>query len=159
MNNMNNQKQQNTNHCVVANNRHHNGYARVPTIFDLFSHPLTDFDFFSSPSRVEDGLKVDLKDCGDHYQLKADMPGVRKEDIKVDFEDGVLSISAVHHSKNETKDEQGYLIRERSEGTYQRQFKFEDADGSDIKAAFVGAELDIYVKKAQKKCSHSITIN
>lgn len=34
---MNNQKQQNTNHCVVANNRHHNGYARVPTIFDLFS--------------------------------------------------------------------------------------------------------------------------
>ena len=154
MNKIKDQQKFNSN-GICKKNMH--GY-QVPTIFDFFSRPLTDFDFFEKNSQ-EENFKVDLKDCGDHYQLKADMPGVRKEDIKVDFEDGTLFINAEHHTQKESKDENGYIIKERTEGTYQRQFRFDDADPNDICAAFVGGELDISIKKNEKQNSHSIKIN
>lgn len=131
------------------NNKMHT-YA-APTVFDLFSRPLADFEEFFSPQEKTTDFKVDLKDCGDHYQLKADMPGVKKEDIKVDYDEGNLIIRAVHHTEKKQKDEQGFLINERYEGTYQRVFHFDDADPKEINAAYANGELDISLKKIKQE--------
>ncbi|MBO6258679.1 MAG: Hsp20/alpha crystallin family protein [Succinivibrio sp.] len=144
---------------VQDKNNQIRNYA-APTVFDLFSRPLTDFEEFFSPQERAADFKVDLKDCGDHYQLKADMPGVKKEDIKVDFDDGNLIIRAVHHSEKKQKDEQGFLINERSEGVYQRMFHFDDADPQEINAAYANGELDINLKKIKQEAKvTSVTIH
>ena len=139
---------------------HQNQYS-TPTIFDLFSRPLADFSTMFSPlSSATDNIKVDVKDCGDKYRIIAEMPGVKKEDIKVDFQDGTLSISAERNTQKEEKDEQGYLIRERTSGSYRRNFYFEDVDPSEINAAFANGELDISLNKIKKaQNSTQITIH
>ncbi len=130
----------------------------MPTIFDFFSRPISDFsDLF--PSGLED-MRMDVKDCGDHYQLKADLPGVKKEDIKVDFNDGNLTISAEHHKSSEKNDKNGYIIKERSSGMYQRSMHFADADAKNINAAFANGELDIRIDKlANENKSTAIVIH
>ena len=87
-------------------NRHNYG---MPTIFDIFSRPLTDFETMFS-QMPEDNIKLDVQDCGDHYQIKADMPGVKKEDIKLDFDEGNLIIKAEHHTNKEKKDAEGLRL-------------------------------------------------
>ena len=137
-------------------NHQHNQMNRqvfgMPTIFDIFSRPLADFENMFTPMR-EDNIRLDVQDCGDHYQIKADMPGVKKDDIKLDFDDGNLTISAEHHSEKEKKDNDGYILKERSSGTYKRTLYFNDADADQINAAFAGGELDIRIdkKKVEEK--------
>ena len=143
-------------------NRHQNmnrhNYC-MPTIFYIFSIPLTYFETMFS-QMPEDNIKLDVQDCGDHYQIKADMPGVKKEDIKLDFDEGNLIIKAEHHTNKEKKDAEGYLIKERSSGVYQRTLHFIDADPKEINAAFAGGELDIRInKQKQEEKKTAITIH
>ena len=58
------------------------------------------------------------------------------------------------------KDEFGFMVHERSEGTYERSFHFEDVDPKDITAAYANGELDICLMKAKDaKTSTSIKIH
>ena len=108
---------------------------------------------------LDDDFKVDIQDNGQNYSLKADLPGVQKEDLKVDFADGILTISAEHHSSKEDKDEKGYLLRERVSGSYSRSFSFEDADESKIDAEFSNGVLTMTIgKKEPQKKATSIAI-
>ena len=79
---------------------------------------------------------------------------LRKEDIKLNFQDGVLTIKAVHHQK--ATENQGYILNERCEGVYERSFSFEDADVDNINAAFVTAELDVSISKNKSSEAHAI---
>lgn len=134
-----------------------NHYQKMPTIFDIFNRPLDDFNFFKD-SGFHDNFKVDIEDFSDHYELKADMPGVKKEDIKLDFDEGILSIKAAHHqSKNEKQN--NFILNERFEGTYERSFSFENADPQNIEASFDEGELKVKLNKLQKKASVNIKIN
>lgn len=127
------------------------------TIFDFFNRPITDFDFFKGKNGF-DNFKVDIKDVGDAYEIKADMPGVNKEDIKLDYEDNVFTISATHHSNKEETDENGYVVRERQEGTYKRSFAIDDIDEQNIEASFDQGVLEVKMVKKQKKEKKYIAI-
>ncbi|MCR4675333.1 MAG: Hsp20/alpha crystallin family protein, partial [Lachnospiraceae bacterium] len=119
-----------------------------------------EFSDLFSPALEDMNMKMDVQDCGDHYQLKADLPGVKKEDIKVDFNEGNLTISAQHHKSSEKNDENGYIVKERSSGLYQRSIHFADADAKNINAAFANGELDIRIDKlANEDKSTSIVIH
>lgn len=139
------------------------------TIFDLFTRPITDLDFFSPFSEFDkhmpslphvptDDIKVDIKNLDDRYELIADLSGVKKEDIKLEFEDGILTIEAVHHQNKDKKDEHGYIIRERVEGSYHRSFAFDNVDKDGIDAHFENQELVITLKKLQAKAKTKIDI-
>ncbi len=78
------------------NNALCSGEFGTPTLFDFFSRPLSAFSGFDME---EGGFKADVLDKGDHYQVKAEMPGVKKEDIKLSFDDGVLTIKAEHNTE------------------------------------------------------------
>ena len=97
-------------------------------------------DFFRPLARRSDekvpAIDVHQNDGG--YRVKVDLPGVKKEDIKVSLDNGILSIRA--ETKSEEKEEkEGKLIRqERHFGEFLRQLSV----GSDIDPASIKAQFD-----------------
>ena len=126
----------------------------APTLFDLLSSNIGSWPFTNT---VNESFSCDIEDKGDHYSLKADLPGVKKEDIKLDFQNGVLTIKAVHHQRSGGNSK--YILNERYEGTYERSFSFEDVDENNINAAFVKGELDVSLGKIAKSPKLEIKIH
>lgn len=96
--------------------------------------------------------RVDIKDKEDGYQITADLPGVKKEDLHVNLENGILSIEA--ETKQEDKEEKdGTLIRqERRYGKYVRSFSVgENINQDKIKASFKDGVLNLDVPKLETK--------
>lgn len=67
--------------------------------------------------------RLDVIDSGAAYEVKADLPGVRKEDISVDLHDNRVSISAVSRNEREQKEGERVLYSERSTTQYARSFE------------------------------------
>ena len=64
-------------------------------------------------------LAVDVIEHDDHYELRADMPGIKPDEVKVEVEDGILKVSAEHQEQTEEKKE-NYVRRERRYGSFSR---------------------------------------
>lgn len=102
--------------------------------------------FFGSRDIAE--FKTDIRDMGDSYTLEADLPGFSKDDIKVDAENGYLTISAERHSESEQKDGKGnYIRRERSYGSFTRSFDISEIDEEGIRAKFENGVLTLDLPK------------
>ena len=85
------------------------------------------------------------------YHIDVDRPGVKKEDIKVDVKDGVLTISGERKFKNEMKEDDYYKI-ETSFGKFSRTFSLpEDADVENIEAASDNGVLEVIIPKLKKE--------
>ena len=117
---------------------------------------LFDLDrFFESPTlrSSSSGIMaplVDIKEKDDHYEISAELPGIKKEDIHVHVENGVLSIEA-STSDEKTEEKGGKVIRkERYSGKMMRSFTLgSNIDESDIAANFNNGVLTLSVPKAQ----------
>ena len=97
-------------------------------------------------------MKTDIKEAEDQYVLSIDLPGFKKEDVKIHLKDGYLNVSA--ESKSEEEDNSGkYLRRERSTGSMTRSFYVgEDLTEEDVKAKFDNGVLTLALpKEAPKK--------
>ncbi len=129
------------------------------TIFDLITRPISDWGFFTTPMPILGAnFKVDLKDDGDHYELTADLPGVKKDDVKISFEDGVLTVKAQMSQETKNKNEKGYLVQERSTGSMQRSFYLEDADESKGDAVFENGVLKLTLGKKEGRTPKIIAV-
>lgn len=107
---------------------------------------------FNGMTCSERAMKVDVKDDGDHYTLEADMPGVSKDDLKVEVNNGVLTISASYDEKKEEKgDEDKYVYRERRCGSMSRAFNVEGIREDDISAEFKDGVLKLTLPKVEEK--------
>lgn len=96
-------------------------------------------------------FSTDIKDKGDHYELEADLPGVEKDDIKIDLTDNVLTISAERHSEYEENDKKHNYVRcERSYGSYQRSFDTTGIDTDHIEAEFKNGVLKLELPKIKE---------
>lgn len=85
------------------------------------------------------------------YYIEVDLPGVKKEDIKVDIKDNALTISGERKFKEEIKEEDYYKI-ETSIGKFSRTFTLpEDADIENIDAKNENGVLDIVIPKMKKE--------
>ena len=67
--------------------------------------------FFGNDGRNTPAFSTDIRDNGKEFVLEADLPGVKKEDIKLDLNDNILTISAERHSEYEEKDKKGNYVR------------------------------------------------
>lgn len=95
---------------------------------------------------------TDIKDNGDAYQLEADLPGFKKEDIKIDLEGNFIKINADRHSEIEEKDKQGNYIRcERSYGSYSRSFDVSNVKTDEIKTTYKDGVLTLIMPKKEAK--------
>ena len=138
--------------------RRTNRTARPYGLVDSFFND----DFFRSFFADNQGLSrmsVDVKDEKDKYVLEAEIPGAKKEDIKLDIDDGVLTLSAeIGNEKNEEKD--NYVYRERRYGSVCRSFSLDNIDDSKIKAEYKDGILtvDLPKKEPEKKLTRSVDI-
>ena len=127
-----------------------------PSVFrNNFFDDFNDFMDFPTVTRKSTGtlMKSDVKDAGDHFELDMDLPGFKKEDVKLQLKDGVLKVSATTNTVNEEKDENGkYIRRERFQGTCERSFYVgENLTEEDIKAKFSDGVLSVMVPKKEAK--------
>ncbi len=102
--------------------------------------------------RARNLMKTDVKETDNSYELEVDLPGFKKDEVKLQLSDGYLTISA---EKGLDKDEEkhGRLIRqERYEGAMQRSFYVGDGlTEDDVKASFANGVLKISFPKAEAK--------
>ena len=104
--------------------------------------------FFGSDTTKMTAFSTDIRDTGKEFVLEADLPGVKKDDIKLDLSDNILTISAERHSEFEEKDKKGNYVRcERSYGSYQRSFDTTGIDTDKIDAEFKDGVLKLTMPK------------
>lgn len=125
-----------------------------PSVFrNNFFDDFNDFMDFPTVTRKSTGalMKSDVKDAGDHFELDMDLPGFKKEDVKIQLKDGVLKVSAATKREADEKDENGkYIRRERFQGTCERSFYVgENLTEEDIKAKFADGVLSVNVPKKE----------
>lgn len=97
-------------------------------------------------------MNTDIKEYEDQYLVKADLPGIKKENIRVSYVNNTLTISATQTEEVEEKDDLGhYLRKERSSSAYQRTFTITDIDEASIKAKFEDGVLTLTLPKASYK--------
>ena len=122
------------------------------------------FRAFFGDRRMMDTFRVDVQDKGDAYELTADLPGVRKEDVQVELEEGVLTISAKMNEEHEEKDEKAgnYLFRERRTGSMTRSFNVDGIREEEITATYADGVLKLTLPKVveePKSARHTIEIH
>lgn len=92
---------------------------------------------------------VDIKEEKDRFVLNADLPGVKREDIDITMEDGVLSIRGDRRLE-EVKEEGEYKRIERAYGTFYRRFSLPDtADPDNISARSEDGVLEVVIPKRE----------
>ena len=106
-------------------------------------------------------IPLDVKETENSYVVHADLPGMKKEDIFVDFsQDGILTVSVTKNSETEQKDGEKVLISERYFMKKERKLNFNNkVDGSTIKAKYENGVLVLELQKMQKKQAQSIVID
>lgn len=93
---------------------------------------------------------TDISENKDSYQIKVDLPGLDKNDVKVSYENNVLSISGERKQESETNDNKYHRI-ERMYGKFYRSFTLPQHIKSDaIEAEFKNGQLLISVPKAEE---------
>ncbi len=132
-------------------NKKDDGFGRL---FDLFNEPF--FNSAIAPMQTAmsgfASFKVDVKDLGDAYELAAELPGVKKEDISLSYDNGYLTIQAnTKDDKEEKADDGKYIRRERRCGTMSRSFYIDNIDDSQAKAEFNDGILVIKLPKLAPK--------
>ncbi len=125
-------------------------YARA-----LSSWPFGSFDDFFAPLAASDGdlaFKMNVEDAGDKYVVTAELPGVKKEDVDVELNEGRLSISV---DKKESDEEKGknYLHKETSEWSATRGVYLKDAATVGITGKLEGGVLTVNVPKQSEKAN------
>ena len=118
---------------------------RMDSMFDDF---FTDF-FRGSPSDLAKGWnpKVDIFEEDDQIVMKAELPGVEKDNIAVDVNGRVLTVKGERSSENETKAD-NYYRRECAYGKFERSFTLpEETDSEQIKAEYKDGVLKLNIPK------------
>lgn len=106
--------------------------------------------------------KVDVLDTDSTVSIIAEIPGYSKEDVKIEYEKGSLTISGA--SRNEKEDgSKTYIYRELKRSSFNRSFGIDDTilDAKNISAKFENGILEISIPKIKKEeeTSSKITIN
>ena len=101
---------------------------------------------------------VDIVEQNDRYVLRADVPGVKPEDINVNMEKGVLSLSGERHRES-TDEAEGTRRVERVSGKFYRRFNLpETADAEEISATSANGILEVVIPKQPAIQARRITV-
>ena len=136
----------------------------VPKLFteDLFDDWMDDLDWNRGLSHVNQKLYgkhsnremlTDVREHEDHFDVEMDLPGFKKEDIKVELNSGYLTITASKGLEESEENKEGKLVRkERYSGMMSRSFFVgEELTNEDIKAKFENGVLTLCIPKMEKK--------
>ncbi len=118
------------------------------------------FDDLEPSRKMDKMMKCDIYEKDGKYTIEMDVPGFKKEDIKMELSNGYLTISAEKTQESDESDDKKYLRRERkSYEKCERQFYVGDVDDADVKAEFKDGILTIVVPKETKEEESKKVIN
>jgi HSP20 family protein len=101
---------------------------------------------------------MDLVESGDHFVLRADLPGLSEDDVKIELEDRTLTISGERKAEHETKEE-GYYRLERAFGAFSRSLQLPEGVNPDgVTASFDRGVLEVRVPKPEERKPRRIAI-
>ncbi len=124
-------------------------------IFDAFN------DFFRPMFYDEklDSMKTDIKETDTSYELAIEMPGYKKEEIKVSLENGYLTVGAEKTKQEENKENGVRYIRKECGVSCQRSYYVgEDVEQENVRAKYENGVLMLVVPKVQPKKNEAKTI-
>lgn len=105
-------------------------------------------------------FKTDIIEKEDAYIVEAELPGMSKDDIELDYHDNILTIRGRQETeKNEQDEERKYVRRERSSRSFSRQFIIQDVDEDAVKAKFDNGILEINLPKIHPTPTKSTKID
>jgi HSP20 family protein len=103
---------------------------------------------FAAPTGAELSIKVDVKEDEKSYTVRADIPGVKKEDIQVDVEGNMVSLRAETKQEKEEKKGEKVIYSERSYGMVSRSFTLPaEVDAKAAKAEYKDGVLSLTLPK------------
>lgn len=135
-----------------------NNLTRYENLDDLFN------GFFLKPvgfpkNAPNLSIKTDISEKEDAYLVKAELPGVKKEDIKVKIEGDTLSISAEVKQESKQKEGERVLHSERYYGSISRSFRLgSEIDQSASTAKYEDGILNLELKKLSSKPSSHLMV-
>ena len=101
---------------------------------------------------------MDLVEADDHFVLKADLPGLAEDDVAIEVQDNVLTISGSREAEHERK-EQGWYRLERSYGSFSRSLTLPDGvDADKVEAKFDRGVLQVTIPKPEERKPRRIAI-
>lgn len=124
------------------------------SVFDSFFND----DFFININNLQDNFNFTLKEKENMYLIEANLPGVKKDDINIDFYDDYLTISAKQNYSIEDNSE-NYIKREVHYGEFRRSFYINNIKEDEINASFKDGLLKITLPKSNDKPSRNKKIN
>ena len=134
---------------------------------NLFDDWMNTFDIFSRGQnplfgkRAKNIMKTDVRETDGTYEVDIDLPGFKKEDISVSFENGYLTVSTNKTLDRDDKDKDGkYIRQERYAGSMSRSFFIgKNIPKEDIKAKYEDGVLRLSVPKKDIKVIENNTIS
>ena len=129
----------------------------MPCDFDLFSP----FDNMSWCSSVKSMMNTDIVEGEKDLRIVMDVPGVKKENLKITLEKGILTVSGSTQGESEEKDEEGnYIRKERHSGEFTRSFNVnKNLDKNDVKAKLENGTLTLTLPKSDPESDTSTVID
>jgi HSP20 family protein len=101
---------------------------------------------------------MDLVETEDHFVLRADLPGLKQDDVKIEFEDGTLTVSGERKAEHESKNE-GYYRVERAFGSFSRSLTLpQGIDPEAVTANFDNGVLEVRIPKPEARKPRRIEI-
>jgi HSP20 family protein len=121
--------------------------------------------FFDTPTTGGNGdgarrwiPSMDVVETESHYVLRADLPGLGEEDVSIELDDNVLTVSGERKAEHEEKKE-GYHRVERSFGTFRRSLTLPDGvDAEAIAATFDKGVLEVKIPKPEERKPRRVAI-
>ena len=124
--------------------------------FDRHSRSMSAFDPFRMLDEMDrrfmnaapsvSAFRTDVIDTGDAFKLESELPGFKKEDIKIDIENDCMTISAERKTDNK-EEKDNYVKRERVYGSFSRSFDVSSINVDGIEAAYSDGVLTVTLPK------------
>ncbi len=108
-----------------------------------------DFDEFLNDALGKD-LKTNILEQDDKYVLTSEIPGVSKENVKIDVADNTITISVSKKNTTTNNEKKNYLVKEISESNVSRSFYLDNMDDNNITAKMDNGVLNITVGKQKE---------
>jgi HSP20 family protein len=132
----------------------------IEDFFDRYSRSLA-FPFSRGIETATNGgwlPRVDVSENDDAFVIKAEIPGINKDDVKVSLDTGVLTLQG---ERRQEREEKGWRFHrmERSYGHFMRCFTLPaNVDADHLKASFHNGLLEVDIPKLEKATSHAVQV-
>ena len=121
--------------------------------------------FFDTPVGAGEGAgrrwlpAMDLVEADDHYVLRADLPGLAEDDVTIEVENDVLTVSGERRAEHEQRGE-GYHRLERAYGSFSRSLTLPDGvDPETVQASFERGVLEVRIPKPEQRKPRRVSIS